>query len=156
MWHGRGERRKEEDENQRRKTKKLYFHNEYIIYISLSRNSFERNKIDSNWYQNLIKMTAISRRKRHLDLGKKISVRGNVHEASLLSRPIVRDTSGLDLQAHKSLARFTLGTGDLAAFPRDSRDTIPLLDSFISIADWPAESPLKRHAYGKTGQKTLE
>ena len=80
-------------------------------------------------------MTTISRRKRHLDLGKKISVRGNVHGTSLLSRPIVRDTSGLGLQAHKSLARFTLGTGDLAAFPRDSRDTISLLDSFISIAD---------------------
>lgn len=34
----------------------------------------------------------------------------------------------------------TLGTGDLAGFPRASRATMRLANSFISIADWPGES----------------
>lgn len=42
---------------------------------------------------------------RKVDPGKEISVQGTRQDASLLSRPIVRDTSGLSIQAHKSLSR---------------------------------------------------
>ena len=62
------------------------------------------------WPRDHIGKTLGSRGEKDIDSG----VERNGHEASLLSRPIVRD---------KSLARFTLGTGDLAGFPRDSRDS---------------------------------
>ena len=89
--------------------------------------------------QDVAEMTARSRREDALE-GKKdidsgLARRHPGHEASLLSRPIVRDRSGPGLQAHKSLARFTLGTGDLAGFPRDSRDSYDAENSFISIVD---------------------
>lgn len=47
----------------------------------------------------------------------------------------------------------TLGTGDLAGFPRASRATMRLANSFISIADWPGESIERSRSSGEREKK---
>lgn len=47
----------------------------------------------------------------------------------------------------------TLGTGDLAGFPRASRATMRLANSFISIADWPGESIERSRSSGERKKK---
>ena len=49
----------------------------------------------------------------------------------------------------------TLGTGDLAGFPRASRATMRLANSFISIADWPGESIERSRFRKKKEEKQL-